>query len=231
VTTEEREFLLQSLRDLERERAEGDIDEADYLALRDDYTARAAAAIRGDEPVEPAPDAAPRRRRRWRAVVLTVAVLGSGALAGELLARSAGERVAGDAVTGSIRETSTSRLGRARALFDDGKLVASLKQFDRVLADDPENVTALSYRGYIISLAGLVGEGLATLDRAIAIDPGYPFAHFFKGLVHLNARKDPAAAIPELEAFLANDPPPAMRTVVRDILDAARQAVTTTTPR
>lgn len=89
-------------------------------------------------------------------MLVAVAVVASGALAGELLARSAGERVAGDAVTGSIRETSTSRLGRARALFDDGKLVASLTLFDRVLADDSENVTALSYRGYIISLAGLL---------------------------------------------------------------------------
>ena len=88
---------------------------------------------------------------------------------------------------------------------------------------------ALSYRGYIISLAGLVDEGLGTLDRAIALDPRYPFAHFFKALVLLNERDDPAAAIPELEAFLANEPPEAMRTVVREMLDAARGRVTSTT--
>ena len=43
---EQRDFLLGSLDDLERERAAGDIDEADYEALRDDYTARAAAVLR-----------------------------------------------------------------------------------------------------------------------------------------------------------------------------------------
>ena len=43
---EEREFLLQSLRDLEREREAGDIDDADYARLRDDYTTRAAATLR-----------------------------------------------------------------------------------------------------------------------------------------------------------------------------------------
>ena len=37
------EFLLQSLRDLEREREAGDIDDDDYRALHDDYTVRAAA--------------------------------------------------------------------------------------------------------------------------------------------------------------------------------------------
>ncbi len=43
---EERDFLLKSLEDLEAERAAGDISEADYVSLRDDYTARAAEVLR-----------------------------------------------------------------------------------------------------------------------------------------------------------------------------------------
>jgi tetratricopeptide (TPR) repeat protein len=46
VLDEEREFFLRSLRDLEAERAAGDIDEVDYVALRDDYTVRAAHVLR-----------------------------------------------------------------------------------------------------------------------------------------------------------------------------------------
>ncbi len=46
VLEEERDFFLRSLRDLEAERAAGDIDEHDYLALRDDYTVRAAQILR-----------------------------------------------------------------------------------------------------------------------------------------------------------------------------------------
>ena len=42
----ERDFLLKSLDDLETERAAGNIDDASYTELHDDYTARAAAAIR-----------------------------------------------------------------------------------------------------------------------------------------------------------------------------------------
>ncbi len=38
---EQRDFLLDSLRDLERDREAGDISESDYLELKDDYTARA----------------------------------------------------------------------------------------------------------------------------------------------------------------------------------------------
>src|SRR5438045_1411526 len=42
----ERDFLLRSLDDLDAERAEGNIDNGTYQTLHDDYTARAAAAIR-----------------------------------------------------------------------------------------------------------------------------------------------------------------------------------------
>ena len=230
VTVEEREFLLQSLRDLEHEREAGDIDEADYLALKEDYTARAAAALRDEAPVEAAPGRP--RPRRWRAVLVTVCVLAAGALAGELLARSSGERVAGESATGSIRQTSSSDLARARALFDDGKLVDALKLFDGVLKNDPENVMALSYRGYIVALAGLTDQGMTSIDKAIRLDPKYPFAHFFKGLVLLNVKKDTAGGIGELQAFLDNDPPPAMRDVVQGMIDAVAKVptgVTTTT--
>jgi tetratricopeptide (TPR) repeat protein len=230
VTVEEREFLLQSLRDLEREREAGDIDEDDYRALKDDYTARAAAALRDEAPAEVTP--ARRRPRRWRAVAVTVCVLAAGALAGELLARSSGERVAGESATGSIRQTSSSDLARARALFDDGKLVDSLKLFDSVLKNDPDNTMALSYRGYIVALAGLTDQGMTSIDKAIALDPKYPFAHFFKGLILLNVRKDTAGGVTELQAFLDNDPPPAMRDVVQSMIDAARKVpagVTSTT--
>ena len=37
---EERDFLLRSLEDLEREHAAGDVDETDYVALKDGYAVR-----------------------------------------------------------------------------------------------------------------------------------------------------------------------------------------------
>ena len=66
----EREFLLRSLEDLEREHDAGDLDDADYTALKDDYTARAAAALRA-EPAAAPPSTArqprvARARRRAR---------------------------------------------------------------------------------------------------------------------------------------------------------------------
>ena len=43
---EERDFLLRSLEDLDEELRAGDVDDSDYLALKDGYTARAAAVLR-----------------------------------------------------------------------------------------------------------------------------------------------------------------------------------------
>src|SRR5687767_3664723 len=45
----ERDFLLRSIADLETEREVGNLDEERYRALKDDYTARAAAVLRSIE--------------------------------------------------------------------------------------------------------------------------------------------------------------------------------------
>jgi hypothetical protein len=49
VLDEQRDFLLRSLADLEREHEAGDVDDHDYVTLKDDYTARAARTIRAIE--------------------------------------------------------------------------------------------------------------------------------------------------------------------------------------
>lgn len=56
---EERDFLLRSLRDLEAEHTAGDIGEADYLALKEDYTRRAAAVLRRLVPAAAGGEAVP----------------------------------------------------------------------------------------------------------------------------------------------------------------------------
>ena len=80
---DQREFLLRSLEDLEREHDAGDLDDADYIALKDDYTARAAAALRAEP-------AARRPRRRGNRGLL--------ALGGGAGLRGAGRRAGGPGV-------------------------------------------------------------------------------------------------------------------------------------
>jgi tetratricopeptide (TPR) repeat protein len=226
---EERAFLLRSLHDLEAERAAGDIDDADYEALRDDYTVRAAAALR-DEPASPAA-ALPRHPGRGRMVMAVLTVVALAVAAGLFVAGSAGERIDGEALSGSIRQGVTGDLARARALVRQGEVLEAIKLYDRILAEDPAQPEALANRGWLLRLAGvqasdaaLIDRGEAFVDRAIAADPAFAQARFFKAMMLMEDRDRPADAVPEFEAFLRLAPDDPLRAVVESALAQARNA-------
>ena len=273
---EERDFLLRSLDDLEREREAGDLDAADYATLKDDYTARAAGVLRalGAEPTSGGekgrnpdadaaktagdrdgadsrgekgrnPDASPNGAaggRRWRPVVMGVVLLAFASAAGMLVARSAGERLPGEAATGAIAATGPAAavaddLAEARDLIGQGRTLDAIKVFDRVLEQDPDQPEALAYRGWLLRLAGraagdtsLIDKGMEYIERAVVADPGYPDARFFRAFVNYQDRRDPAAAVPDLRAYLAGDAPAEMLPVVEDLLRRALADVEAGTP-
>ena len=223
---EERDFLLSSLRDLERERQAGEIDDDDYRTLHDDYTARAAAVLRAlrSEQVPGAPRArrrpAPPPRRRSLGVTVGV-VLAIVAVAGGAMAMFSGTRQPGQSVTGSVPVGAAGRVGQAIALEAEGKALEALKVYDGVLAEDPDNVEALAYRGWLLKRAGLVDEAQLSLDRAVTVNPRYADAHFFRGMLLYQDRKDPAGAVTEFRAFLGSNPPPQMVPQVERVLERA----------
>jgi len=97
----ERRFLLRSLNDLEREYEAGDVDQADYVALKDGYTARAAVTLRAIErgrAILPAT----RRTSAARVALWVVGILVVACLAGWGLARSSGTRLPGETITGGL---------------------------------------------------------------------------------------------------------------------------------
>jgi tetratricopeptide (TPR) repeat protein len=233
---EERRFLLDSLRDLEREHDAGDLDEDDYRTLRDDYTARAASVLRalegGEEPGDETPPDAPApageagagslwRRRRGR--VLTVAVIAVVAIgAGVSVAGFAGQRVETPTAAESPSSETARHLMDAQRLETEGKAVEALKEYDAAIKADGSNVVALTYRGWLLARAGLTDPALASFDQALAVNPGYPDAHFFRGMVLYQGRNDPAGAIAEFETYLASNPPPEAAEAVKGVLERAR---------
>jgi tetratricopeptide (TPR) repeat protein len=238
---EQRDFLLRSLRDLERERAAGDIDVDDYQTLMDDYTARAAAVIRAIEEGEAAVAAARRsrgpaasRRRARTIAIATIAVVMFGVLAGILVAASSGERVAGQQVSGSITDGPTaSDLNRAHLLDQQGKALDALVAYDAVLKADPKNTEALTYRGWLLartaasagaSRDALLKRAQQSLDDAIMIDPSYPEAHVFRGIVLFRYLDQPAKAVVEFQLVLAGNPPADVRQLVEAELQKALAA-------
>ncbi|HEX2043800.1 MAG TPA: tetratricopeptide repeat protein, partial [Acidimicrobiales bacterium] len=257
---EERQFLLGSLHDLESEREAGEISAEDYALLRDDYTARAATVLRRIEAAKatrpPARRAGRRPRpartvpgngssransrnsshrgtpgRRRRRTALSVAVVvGVVAVASVSVFAFAGDRIGGQSATGRDLSTPAGRLAQAHMLESQGKAADALKLYDAVLKDDPANVEALTYKGWILARAGLTDPAMTALDQAIALDPRYPDAHFFRGMVLYQGRNDAAGAVAEFEAFLANNPPPDSVPAVRDVLERARRDAGMTPP-
>jgi hypothetical protein len=210
---EQRRFLLRSITDLDREHQFGDVDDQDYVTLRDGYTARAAAVLRAIETGKaqlPAPR--PRRRRviaAWVAGTLLVA-----SLAGWLVARSSGQRLPGQSITGALPgDEVTVKLAEARQLLgvDAQQAVA---RYQQVLDLDPDNVEALTYLGWLVAQSGssLASSGAELLRGAIEIDPTYADPHCFLAITSARFLEpaDLDTARREAQACLDNNPPAEM---------------------
>lgn len=221
--------------------------------------------------VDPDPPGRSARRSGWRsATVVTVSALVLvGALAGVLVARSAGLRLSGETLTGDIdrsarsllvdaqRQFAANQLDESRATLEEifrldpdlrGALVLSarlhlrhcesvssqdpssagettnapaagcdlqsaLVDLDRVLADDPSDIEALALRGWLLVRVPdreLIVAGIASLDAAVALDPGEFDPWVFRGYTARFIERDLDAAIGYYGAALQRNPPPAM---------------------
>ena len=235
---DERSFLLRSLDDLDREHDAGDIDDADYMTLRDGYTARAATVLRAIESQEAAlPPKRPRHWKRiglWSAGLLVVAVL-----AGVLVAWASGDRLPGDSSSGDIAESVTSKLAEARAL-QSSDLKGAIQRYDEVLKVEPDNPEALTYRGWLVTLVGtqanatdLVQSGEQSLQRAMQVAPSYADPFCFEAIVRFRVGNDPAAALSAVNQCLALNPPQQVLGLVQGLkaeIDAALAGSATTSP-
>jgi tetratricopeptide (TPR) repeat protein len=223
---EERDFLLASLRDLEREREVGDIDETDYRELHDDYTRRAADVIKQLERRARENDEIVAPRRIGRRTVATVVVVALVAVsAGWLVASQSGQRLPGQSITGGIEDSTASVLSQARAInFQDP--ATAIELYTTVLEIDPDNIEALTYRAWLIALIAREATGdvrdaayeaaRSGLERAIALDASYADAQCFLGIVYFRFGNDAAAAKAALDTCQAMNPP----AVVTSFVDA-----------
>ena len=181
---EERRFLLRSLVDLEREHDAGDVADDDYNALKDGYTARAAHVLRAIEDGRAAlPEKKPKNRSAMAAFIIVVLLVAGGL--GWLVARSSGQRAAGDTITGGTSPNQVATLlSEGRVLMGSDAPNALSEASDRFLAVldiEPNNVEALTYSGWLVALstqgqdretaASNLAAGKAFMEKAITIDP------------------------------------------------------------
>jgi hypothetical protein len=250
VLEEERDFLLRSLRDLEAEHDAGDIDDADYEALKDDYTVRAASVIRelagepGATPAEPvpggsdAPGTVPspptsqpepgstRRRRWWRWAAGIVAAVALGSVAGWAVHRDSGTRLPGQTVSGAPvgTEKLAQLLDQAQKAAAAGDAVTALKDCRTILAAEPNQPQALAEEGWLLAQTqqpSLQTQGLADLTRAVALAPDDQTAHLYRGIALLDVGRK-AEAVSDLQSYLDHNPAPEVKARVEAALAEAR---------
>lgn len=214
--TEQRDFLLRSLADLEREHEAGDLEDEDFEALRDDYTARAAETLRAIEGQrEVLGDQRP-PRQLGRSLLVGAGVLLFAVLAGLLAANAMGARKAGESASGGISvQESTSQRANACSTKINTDPDGAFSCLQGVLDDDPTNAVALTWSAWQLSMSApsfdeperSQYQALAAvrLEQAVASDPNYSYAWAFRAVVaYRNGRF--AEAQEYLDDFKARNP-------------------------
>jgi cytochrome c-type biogenesis protein CcmH/NrfG len=159
---------------------------------------------------------------RWRRVTVAIAVTAFAVTTCAVLARVLGERLEGETVTGNAQNDPTARraalvaardqnpleagphLALARFLLQDQDLTGAVQEFDEAFRLDGTSAEAAAYGGWIRALAAgrvadpaqraeLYEAALERLNLAVAADPGYVDAHFFRGMAQCGLGRTEAA--------------------------------------
>jgi cytochrome c-type biogenesis protein CcmH/NrfG len=129
-----------------------------------------------------------------------------------------------------------AHLQLGQELLTAGNISEAIQEFDTAAKLDPTDAEASAYGGWVVFLASraaadstdpettadLLEGAMRRLDAAVAADPDYPDAHFFRGMVLLRGRNDPAGAVPEFERYVALVPHGPQTGQVKQLLEAAR---------
>ena len=183
------------------------------------------------------------------AAVLLAGALGQRLPGGSATGNAQSDR--GQALEEQVRrhpDSAAAHMAYARYLLDTGEAADAVVEFDTAARLDPTDAEPRAYAGWLVFLAArsqtgaadgtkppsgdvggsrdtasrLSAAALTRLDQAVAADPDYPDAHFFRAMVLLRGKDDPAGAIPEFERYLALAPDGPQSDQVRQLLDAAR---------
>lgn len=200
---EERDFLLRSLDDLERERAAGDVDDHDHRVLRDDYTTRAADVLRSIEAGQASLRSAPPPPRSRRLVTFAgIAIVA--VVAGALVAQASGRRGSGE-ITGLDVTAASGRITQCQQAERDDDVDEALACYSDVLEALPANVEALTFRGWLQVRQFDVDAGLEDLDAAIQLAPRSTAPFVFRSSGRARAG-NATGALADLAEFYDNGP-------------------------
>jgi tetratricopeptide (TPR) repeat protein len=164
--------------------------------------------------------------RASRVVPVVISALALSALVGTLLAGALRSREREGAITGSLPgeleatdalaffeervlehpNDVAARLDLAHRYFDSGDVNGATEQYLAALELDPDNAEAQANVGFMLYLAGRAEEGLQAVDRALGVDPEYPEALYFRGVILLEGLDRPDEAATAFRLYLDRAP-------------------------
>ena len=169
---------------------------------------------------------------RNRGLLVVAAVLAFAGIAGVLVAQASGRRDSGDTATGSVDQSITEKLNEAGRCFSEGDADCALELYDEVLAEQPTNAEALTYKGWAqYTLLDDADAALITLIEAATAHPDYPDVHAFLAVLFFRNGLYQQASN-ELDRLDALDPPPDLLAQIEGLraqVDAALAEATTST--
>ena len=144
----------------------------------------------------------------WIALVCTLAIG-----AGFLVAKTAGSRNSGDAISGEIRMSPRTLLIEAAVAPRE----EAIEIYNQVLELQPSNAEALAYRGWMLWLGGELENSLSNIESSILFDPSYPDARAFHAIINFREGKILEASKDLLFLDSLNVSP-----VIKDLLASSR---------
>jgi hypothetical protein len=163
-----------------------------------------------------------------------------------VLATSSGERAPGQQLSGlDPRSEQQQLMAQARQIQFQSPGAAS-DLYAQVLDADPDNVEALTYRGWTLALDAIqrsgadapdagagadetvvaqLREAVDSLAAATELDPTYPDPRCFLGIVNYRFLEQAEAALPWIEQCLDGNPPADIAALVQPLRDEIAAAV------
>ena len=203
---EERSFLLHSLDDLDVEIRNGDLDEHEYLTIRNDYIARVAAVskriAKGVESLDAV--AAPQKSKLMYLGLIII----MGVMAGIFVAQYSGLRQPGDTITGEIEQSPRALLAEAENFFLQGEFDRSRLVVEEILRDTPDSSAALLLSARLHEEAQEILEAIRQLDQILENDVNNLDALTLRGwiLVRIDSPELLEEGIRNLDRAIRNKP-------------------------
>jgi tetratricopeptide (TPR) repeat protein len=242
--SDEREFLIRSLADAEREHGAGDLAQADYeVLLARDQRRLAEVETELGSLLQPVDDGAAvdppvategSGKSEWRRVGIIASCFLIVAGAVILVDHALSPRLPGQSSSGSITvpkaQLIEQQLAEALQLNNKGEVVAALQVYENVLGEDPNDPEALAAAGWLEWNSGfeanvpeLMTTGRKLETTAVRVAPSFYGGHLFLGLILLNQDHNATGAVTQFNEFLADHPP---TTEVHNVASLIRTAYT-----